>query len=164
MKVLLDTSFLLPFIKIEPENITSQQLKEVLGGQEHTFVYSELSIFELVAKGMKICFNSVLMIEDIHNGIDSLIYRSPLTPINWTSHPSLLELAYKIRKIHSDTIDCLIFSSALYFSDCFATADVNLFETIKQQEALYNEIKSINSRFYLWFDDLSQNPILFSEL
>jgi PIN domain nuclease of toxin-antitoxin system len=163
MKVLLDSSFLLPFIQVEPENISSQQLKELLNRQEHMFIYSELSLFELVAKGMKICYGSGLTIEEVHEGIDSLIYRSPLQPANWIGHPQIIEVAYKIRKFHSDTIDCLIFATALYLSDCFATADSTLLEKIKEQTTLFNEVLAINPRFALWFDDLQQSPINLSE-
>ncbi len=164
MKVLLDSSLLLPFIQVEPDNITPQQLKAILNRTDHTFVYSELSIFELVAKGMKICYGTDLRIEDVRRGIDSLLYRSPLQSIGWITHPNLLELAYKIRKIHSDTIDCLIFTSALYFSDCFATADQTFFDGIKREPALFNEIASVNPHFFLWFDDLAQPPVLLCEI
>jgi PIN domain nuclease of toxin-antitoxin system len=162
MKVLLDTSFLLPFIQVEPDNFSAQQLKELLDRKDHLFTYSDLSIFELVAKGMKICLNSALTVDDIHKGIDSLIYRSPLHSINWISHPQLMELTFKIRKIHSDTIDCLIFSTALYNTDCFATIDHTLIEKLKQNMELYNEIISINPRFYVWNKDLTHPPVLFS--
>jgi len=163
MKALLDTTFLLPFINVEPENLSKIQLKRLLDNNEHTLVYCELSIFELVAKGMKICFNSQLTIEDIHKGIDSLIHRSPIRVINWISHPNLLQMSFKIKKIHSDTFDCLIFSTALFYSDCFVTIDHTLIKKLKENQDLYKEIISINPNFYVWLDGLKNTPILFSK-
>ncbi|WP_457559685.1 hypothetical protein [Candidatus Harpocratesius sp.] len=164
MNILLDTSFLLPFIQVEPSNISGKKLKMILNKQEHTYAYCELSIFELVAKGMKICHNSELTINEIRAGIDTLVYRSPLQSINWKSHPNLFEIAYTIRNEHNDTLDCLIFTTALYFSDCFATADNTLLKNIKNNEVLAKQIISTNPRFYLWLDDLKKPPILLSKL
>jgi predicted nucleic acid-binding protein len=164
MKILLDTSFLLPFINVEPDNIPPKRLKEILEKKNNHYYYCELSIFELVAKGMKICLDSELTIDEIHKGIDSLVYRSPIKSISWISHPELLETAYEIRKFHSDTLDCLIFSTALYYSDCFSTADDTLILKIKEEEQLVKSIVKINPNFYVWFDDLEHPPVLFSEL
>jgi predicted nucleic acid-binding protein len=163
MKILLDTSFLLPFIQVEPNNITGKQLKEILNENIHSFFYCELSIFELTAKGMKICLGSDLTVDEIHKGIDSLVYRSPLQAINWISHPELMNIAYDIRKFHNDTLDCLIFSSAIFYSECFATADLTLLEKVKQHPELVQKIISFNNNLLIWLNDLQLPPIKFSE-
>lgn len=163
MKILLDTSYLLPFIQVDPENISNLQLKKILENKKHTFQYCDLSIFELVAKGMKICINSDLTIQDVHEGVDSLLYSSPIIGVQWQSHPELFEIAFRIRNIHKDTFDCVIFSTALYFSDCFTTSDFSILNKIKKQQELVEKIITINPDFQIWIGDLQKDPKLIKE-
>lgn len=164
MKILLDTSYLLPFLQVDPDNISNLQLKEILENTKHTFQYCHLSTFELVAKGMKICMNSDLTIQDVHEGLDSLLYSSPIQGVQWQSHPELLEIAFSLRKIHKDTFDCIIFSTALYFADCFATSDISLINKIKKQQELVEKIIKINPDFQIWAGDLQKDPQLIKKI
>ena len=54
MKFLIDTSYFLPLIKIGIENIPQTLLANLLSKNTHQYYYSNLTLFELTAKGLKI--------------------------------------------------------------------------------------------------------------
>lgn len=165
MKILIDTTYFLPLIKIDIENIPHNLLVKILSESTHEYMYSDLSIFELTAKGLKFSSQETKITpQDIRIGIDALQNDTRLVKVSYIDNPYIIELASKLRKIHKDTIDCLIFSTAICNCDCIITMDVLLFEEINENNQLINEIHEINDSFKFWFNDLSDdlkslNPI-----
>ncbi len=165
MKILLDTSYLLPLIKVEVDDWSSKKLLELLYNQEDKFFFTDISIFEIVAKGMKIALNHENLIpEDIQNGIDSLQNNKDIIRIESFHHPYIYELSFKCRKIHSDFIDCMIFSSAVCHVDCLATYDHTFIEKITQSKEIVDFIETINPEFKIIFDEMKLGPQTFKEL
>jgi len=161
MKILIDTSYFLPLIKISIEGISENILLELLLQLKNRFFYSDLSLFELTAKGLKyINKGNQISIQDLMNGLDAIQNDTRLTHISWTNHPIIIELAAKLRTIHKDTIDCLIFASGICNCDCIITMDSDFYNRICQNNSIFEEIQSINKNFQFWFNDLSESPKL----
>ena len=53
MKILFDTTYFLPLIKINIENIPDNLLQKILSESSNECRYSDLSILELTAKGLR---------------------------------------------------------------------------------------------------------------
>ncbi|MBD3353147.1 MAG: hypothetical protein GF364_16820 [Candidatus Lokiarchaeota archaeon] len=161
MKVLLDTTYLLPTISVTVDIISPSFLHRILTTNVHEFYFSELSLFELAAKGAKLVSqkDNTLVVADITRGLDALRWDKRLRALPWYTNPLLLELAVKIRVFHSDFFDCLILSTAVCFAEVFATFDQDLFEKIRTHPPLIQEVRALNDSFRFWFHDLSSEPI-----
>ncbi|MGQ4874012.1 MAG: hypothetical protein ACP6IY_08075 [Promethearchaeia archaeon] len=160
MKVLLDTSYFLPLIKISIEGVPDNLLLELLLDKKNYYFYSDLTLFELAAKGFKLIKDlKELTIQDVINGINSIINDFRLNPLYWINDDYIIELASKFKIIHNDTIDCLIFATAICKCECIATLDHNFFKNIKRNKEILEYIEDINKNFLFWFDNLVEEPI-----
>jgi len=164
MKIICDTSYLLPLIKVSIEGIPPNLLLELLVESKHKYYYSELSLFEITAKGLKIIDQEeTISLQDVMNGLDAVQNDSRLEMLSWKKNPFIIELASKFRAIHQDTLDCLIFATAICYCDCIITLDHNFYDKINQNDSILSEIISLNNNFHFLFDDLSGDPILLSK-
>ena len=164
MKILCDSSYLLPLIKVSIEGIPPNLLLELLVESKHKYYYSEISLFKITAKGLKLIDKEeTITLQDVMSGLDAIQNDSRLEILSWTNNPYVLELASKFRAIHRDVIDCLIFATAICYCDCVITMDHNFYNRINQNSSILSEILSLNKNFHFWFDDLSGDPILLSE-
>ncbi len=156
MKILIDSSYFLPLIKIGIEKIQHNLLVNLLSKNSHEYIYSNLSIFELTAKGLKFSSQKKSITpQDIRIGVDAIQNDSRLRVINFTDNPLIIELASQLRAIHTDTIDCLIFATAICTCDCIITMDVSFYKQINNTPTLIKNIQKINENFQFWFNDLS---------
>ena len=161
MKVLIDTSYFLPLIKISIEGISERILLEDLLQSKNKLYYSDLSLFELTAKAFKyINQGNQISTQDLMNGLDAIQNDTRLIHISWKENPMIIELATNLRTIHKDTIDCLIFATGICNCDCIIIMDKDFFNKICQNNSIFEEIQAINKNFQFWFDDLSKSPKL----
>lgn len=160
MKILCDTSYFLPLIKISIEEIPDNLLLELLSESKHEYYYSELSVFEIAAKGLKFLINETeITLQDVMSGLDALQNDSRLKSLSWSDNPLIIELASKFRAIHQDTIDCFIFASAICNCDCILTMDLTFYEKIANDKFMLKEINALNDKFQFWFGDISKDPV-----
>ena len=158
MKILIDTSYFLPLIKIGIENIPQITLVNLLAKTSNKYFYSNLTLFELTAKGLKISSQeNTITPQDIRIGIDAIQNDSRLVEKSFSDNPLIIELASQLKAIHKDTIDCLIFATAICTCDCIVTMDVSFFDQINKVPSLINEVRKINENFRFWFNDLSDD-------
>lgn len=156
MKILIDSSYFLPLIKIGIENIPQTLLINLLSKNSHDYFYSNLTLFELTAKGLKISSqNNTITPQDIRIGIDAIQNDSRLIEVNFTDNPLIIELSSQMRAIHKDTIDCLIFATAICTCDCIITMDDSFYDKINNSPNLIKDIQNIKEIFQFWFNDLS---------
>ena len=167
MKMLLDSSYLLPFIQIQVERLSPRFILDLLNDptkSDWEFYYCDISLFELAAKGMKLLStslnsnNSKLTLEDIQHGLDVIRWNPHFHQILWFDHPFILGLISELRKIHSDFIDCTIFAAAICNTDAIATFDETFYNKIRKNAILCQKIKKINENFQFYFYDFSKNP------
>lgn len=136
MKLLLDTTYLLPAIGISVKGIQKDALMKLIQKQ-HKISISDISIFELSAKGAKYIAARQLTAERVTRGIRAVIYDETITMIP-VYESAILFIAFKLRSILSDFIDCLILSSAINQCDALVTED-NDIQNLKQNK-VFNEI------------------------
>jgi len=158
MKILIDTSYFLPLIKIGIENIPQTILVNLLAKPSDKYFYSNLTLFELTAKGLKISSQkNTITPQDIRIGVDAIQNDLRLVKKSFIDNPFIIELASQLKAIHKDTIDCLIFATAICTCDCIVTMDVSFFDQINKTPSLINAIRKINENFRFWFNDLSDD-------
>ncbi|MDL1957647.1 MAG: PIN domain-containing protein [Candidatus Desulfofervidus auxilii] len=144
MKLLLDTTYFLPVIGISVKNILWNTIIELIKGGYQVLI-SEITFFELSAKGAKYIVAGTLTPERVSKGMRALLYddRIEKIPIYDTS---ILLTAFKLRMILNDFIDCLILSSAINRAEVLVTEDKDILE-ISNKRSFQNIIQISNPKF-----------------
>jgi PIN domain nuclease of toxin-antitoxin system len=144
MKLLLDTAYLLPAIGVSVKELPKDAPIKLMS-KGHQISISDISIFELSAKGAKHIITGTLPPERVTKGIAAIIYDERIETI--PIHDSkLLLTAFKLRNMLTDFIDCLILSSAINRCDALITEDDDIRNLEKNNE--FNElITAINPKF-----------------
>ncbi len=163
-KLLLDTTYFLPLIGVEIEGVNSNLVQEILNAGEYTISLSEISLFELAAKGAKIARKMELTYQDVLRGIDTIRLDKEIRIESWTQSPAILEMSFNIRALHSDYADCIIMATAICSKNILATYDETLVEKIAKDEEIIAEIEKINPEFRIWPGDLKKKSLGIKEL
>ena len=144
MKLLLDTTYFLPAIGISIKELPNDApIKLIAKG--HQISISDISIFELSAKGAKHITNGTLTPERVTRGIKAIIYDDTIETIPIHDN-NLLLTSFKLKSILNDFIDCLILSSAINQCDALITEDSDIQNLKKNKE--FNELqKTTNTTF-----------------
>ena len=121
MRLLVDTTYLLPAIGISVKGIAADGMIG-LRQQGHELYASDISIFELSAKGAKYIAERRLHQERVTRGIRAIIYDGTITMIR-IHESALLLTAFRLRKMLGDFIDCLILASAMNHCEVLITED-----------------------------------------
>jgi len=142
--VLLDTTYFLPAIGISVKDLPKDApLKLMQKG--HQISLSDISIFELAAKGAKHVALGNLAAERVTRGIRALVYSDAVEVISMRE-TTLLLTAFKLRGVLSDFIDCLLLSSAINLCDVLITEDEDIHDLRKNKD--FNDlVASINPKF-----------------
>ena len=144
MKVLLDSSYLLPAIGISVKGLPEDALIRLIK-RGHKVSISDITIFELLAKGTKYITTGTLTPERVCRGIRAIVYDDRITRI--PIHDSYVLLtAFNLRRILNDFIDCLILSSALTQNDILVTEDLNL-QKLRGKREFQGISRNINPKF-----------------
>lgn len=159
MKLFLDTSYLLSYFRISIEQLPYDFLKHLMQKEEIELFISEISFTELVAKCFKLSLiSNNPQIDDIISGLDALRNDKNISIITWYEHPKIFEIAYELRKIHSDFFDCIIYASAILEADALGTFDDTFFKEIKNNKDIVKLFQEINPGFQFWFSDFKGKP------
>ena len=139
MRVLLDTTYLLPLIGVEVEGV-SRDVLTLLKKEGHTPVVSEISVFELLAKGSKLAAKEVIPRERVSLVIQSLYKDESIIRVS-LENPDVVRYTIELRPYHSDTVDCVIIASALTKADIMLTEDKTLLYKNTQLRKAIRKIK-----------------------
>jgi len=106
---------------------------------------SQITIFELSAKGAKYIKESQLAPERVTRGISAIIYNDAIEtiPMHGTT---ILQSSFKLRNMLIGFIDCLILSSAMNYSEVIITED-NEIQSLKKKTEYHNLIADLNPGF-----------------
>jgi hypothetical protein len=150
-KVLLDSSFFFPLIGVEVRECPKKAILDLINTKSLQILRSELVIFELSAKGTKLVNDDALEIGSLIDGLNAIQFHPDITVIP-IFYSEVQTLSVVFRKDHSDFIDCLTLSSAIYHSDIFLTLDGSLKK--KYHELWEEEVQKVRSefRFAIWPD------------
>ncbi len=136
MKILLDTTYLLPAIGIAiKEQQKDLPLRLIQEGNQISIC--DISIFELSAKVAKHINAGKLPPERVTRGIRAIVYNEQIKIIP-TYESQLLLTAFKLRKTLNDFIDCLILSAAINHCDILLTEDKAIHDLKNNKE--FNEL------------------------
>ncbi|MCD6095993.1 MAG: PIN domain-containing protein [Thermoprotei archaeon] len=144
MKLLLDTTYFLPAIGISIKDIPQDAVIRLIESGYEVYI-SEITLFELSAKGAKYVVSRMLSPERVLRGLRAIIYdnRVDRVPIYDTT---ILSTAFKIRSLLNDFIDCLILSSAINKANALVTEDDDILMLLHKKE--FNSIiERLNSKF-----------------
>ncbi len=139
MKIMLDSSFFFPFIKVELKECTNDGILALINNPKYEIYRSDLALFELSAKGTKYVNSRILSLDDLIDGLNAIQFNSSIKIVP-LFYSEVQTLATTFRQNHSDFIDCLTLASAAVNCDIFLTLDHVL------QERSHNE----------WRDALSE--------
>ncbi len=132
MRLLLDTTYLLPAIGISVQELPEDAPIKLIQRGHHISI-SEITIFELSAKATKHITTGTLTDERVSQGIRALVYDDRITRIP-IHDSSILLTAFKLRRMLNDFIDCLILSSAVQHTDILVTEDMEVRNLTKKEE------------------------------
>jgi PIN domain nuclease of toxin-antitoxin system len=144
LRLLLDTTYLLPVIGVSIEGLPEDALIQLIE-KGHQISISEIAIFELSAKGAKHIVKGGLTAERVSRGIRAIVHddRLRMIPIH---DSSVLITSLKLRAILDDFIDCLILSSAMNRNDALVTEDEAIRDLRKERE-FQELLQTINPEF-----------------
>jgi predicted nucleic acid-binding protein len=132
LRLLLDTTYLLPAIGVSIKGLPKDALLRLMQ-KEHQISISNISVFELSAKGAKHIATGTLSAERVTRGISAIVYDERMTVVP-VHDSSVLLTAFKLRRMLSDFIDCLILSSAINYCDAIVTEDKDIRELNRNKE------------------------------
>ena len=144
MKLLLDTTYLFPTVGISIKELSKDALIK-LNAKGHEIAISQISIFELSAKGAKYVLNNELLPERVALGIRALLYDDIIEKIPMHDSKILLT-AFTLRSLMVDFIDCLILSTALNNCDALITEDLDI-QSLKKNKKYLDLLSTINPNF-----------------
>jgi PIN domain nuclease of toxin-antitoxin system len=144
LKILLDTTYLLPAVGISIKDLSKDAIIK-LNAKGHQIAISQISIFELSAKGAKYVVNGILSPERVTRGIRAILYDDTIETI--PAHDSkILLTSFTLRSKLSDFIDCLILSTALNHCDALITED-NDIQNLKKNKEYLELLSTTNPNF-----------------
>ena len=144
MKLLLDTTYFLPTIGVSIKEMQKDALLTIIS-KKHQIVISQITIFELSAKGAKYIQEDMLSPERVTRGINAIIYNDTVETIPMHD-TTILQTAFKLRNMLNDFIDCLILSSAMNNSEAIITED-NEIQNLKKNTQFHNLVADLNPGF-----------------
>jgi len=144
LKLLLDTTYFLRAIGINVKGVDWDVVIRLMR-EGHEISMSDITIFELSAKGAKHVAAGALPVERVTRGIRALVYDKTVTaiPIHETT---LLITAFKLRRLLSDFIDCLILASAMNECDSLITEDSEI-QNLRKNREFDELLAKTNPRF-----------------
>ena len=144
MKLLLDTTYFLPAIGVSIKDMQKDALLTLIA-KKHQILMSQITIFELSAKGAKYIKEGQLSPERVTRGINAIIYNDTIETIPMHDTTILLT-SFKLRNMLNDFIDCLILSTALNNSDAIITED-NEIQNLRENSEFHNLAADLNPGF-----------------
>lgn len=144
MKILLDTSYFLATIGISIKELPNDAAIRLMA-QGHNISISEITLFELSAKGAEYVNNGKLLPETVTEGIKAIVYEEGLEKVPIHDSEVLL-LAFKLRSALNDFIDCLIVASAINNCDALITEDEEI-RTLTKKTSISKLIEATRPDF-----------------
>ena len=132
MRTLLDTTYLLPAIGVSVKGMPNDAIEKFIARGDEILV-SEITLFELSAKGARYVLDGALPPERVAKGIvaiasDDSVRKLPI-------HESqTLRLAFRFRELLSDFIDCLVLAGAALECDLLVTEDDEINGLLRRED------------------------------
>jgi hypothetical protein len=146
VKVLLDTTYLMPAIGVRVKDMPPDTLSVIRGGGHETSI-SDVTLLELSAKGAKLVASGALSADRVSRGVIAAKRDEELEKIPFIDE-DVLGTAISLRGRMSDYLDCLILSSAINRCDVLLTED-SLIHAQTTEENYKRLVEEINPEFVI---------------
>jgi PIN domain nuclease of toxin-antitoxin system len=140
-RILLDTTYLLPVAGIQIRGVEGDTIRRAKSLGHQLFI-SEISLFELAAKGAKLAKDGLANKERLTQAVQSLVSDESLGKVG-AYEDGLLQLAVDLRQNHSDFVDCLILATAVSACEMLVTED----ELLTSNNELMATVRRIKPEF-----------------
>jgi predicted nucleic acid-binding protein len=120
-RILLDTTYLFPFAGINARGVERDAIGRA-SAIGHELSISEMSLFELAAKGSKLVDHGSADAERLAQAVQSIVSDETLRKVRLYEE-GILPLAIALRRHSSDFVDCVILASAASTSEMLVTED-----------------------------------------
>ena len=147
MKILVDTTYLLPAVGVSVKGLPKDVLLKLLR-LDHPIYISEIAIFELSAKSAKYIVEGKLGVDRASKGVRSIVYDERIEKIPIYDTP-IMQVAFRLRRLLSDFIDCIVTSSAISVCDVLITEDKDI-QGLKEMEGFREIVEGVNSKFRIY--------------
>lgn len=156
MRVLFDSSYFFPLIKIKVEKSSPEILTLIHQKESLELQFSSITLFELSARGARMIKAGKLTSNDVIDGINALVSWKNISSVDpWNGE--VQRLAFDFRLDYPDYIDCLIVASAIIHSNVFVSEDITLKKLLKTK--WLNKIREINIEFEILNTDQLKTKI-----
>ena len=129
--MILDTTYLLPLARI---SIDTDLLKAIADGKVgwklEEVTVSMISIFELQAKAAKL----MVPAEFVVDAIEAIFRAFKVEPFH---RPEIIKVAYDVKNLVSDYVDCVIVATATVLKEILATEDSQILSNRELLEGQY---------------------------
>jgi len=162
LKLFLDSTYLIPALNIDIlEGWSKLDLKNLIQSEKYELYYCDLSLFEIYTKCMKLILQQKLevQIETIQNGIQSILSSPKIFKLNWWEHIFESEILLELKKVHNDSIDCMLLYLAIINCDIFATFDNTFIQKIKENDIIEKFVQEVNPQFRIILNDIIQEGV-----
>lgn len=118
--IVLDTTYFLPIVGIgvKSDFFLALEKREISVDPQDIYL-NEITLFELQAKAAKLGVPP----QRVSQGIDAIIEAFNVIPFR---EPKIIEIAFKLRKILPDYIDCIILATAISREYSLLTEDTDI--------------------------------------
>jgi PIN domain nuclease of toxin-antitoxin system len=123
-RVLVDTTYLLPAAGIGVEGVPADATRRVKDAG-HVVLASEISLFEVLAKGAKLVSQGKADAGRVSLAIKSILSDSSIGKVDAYTE-DIMAMAVELRGHHADFVDCLILASAVNECDALVTEDEDI--------------------------------------
>lgn len=132
MKLLVDTTYLLPAIGVSVRGVSRTCIRDVKR-KGYTISISTITLFELAAKGAKFVASRRLDTSRVMSGLRAILHDPTIEQVSFCEN-DVVSRALTVREEISDFIDCLILSSAAARADALVTEDEELQDAASREE------------------------------
>jgi len=120
-RVLIDTTYLLPAAGIAVEGVPPDAIRRIKDAG-HEVLASEISLFEVLAKGAKLVSEGKADPGRVSLAVKSILNDGSIGKVEAYTEDTMT-MAIELRGHHSDFVDCLILASAAKECDTLITED-----------------------------------------
>jgi predicted nucleic acid-binding protein len=144
MRVLLDTTYLLPAIGVGVSGVPPDIVVRVRD-RGHRTLASAVTVLEVAAKGGKLLADGRLDRRRFARGLGAILADAELDVIPMDREDLLLAAA-DLRAVHRDFLDCVLLATAAAESDVFLTEDDRLLD-LADGDAVRRIVRPVADRF-----------------
>ncbi|HUV34978.1 MAG TPA: hypothetical protein VMW22_08585 [Candidatus Desulfaltia sp.] len=138
MNLLLDSTYLFPLMGLDVRGVPRASILDLLS-IGHRVSVSDISFFELSAKGARLVSRGALEPHRVTAAIQSINMRPDVTKVPFIlTH--VQRTAFGLRAQITDYIDCIIMASSVHEADALVTEDGRLHDLYEDNRQMFTEI------------------------